>query len=84
MANLERSPSDRGVLLPEVEQTARKMALWKSQNVGPARLEFLYRSLDSAAVCRHVKRRLIPRRHENSTDSNTLCRPLAAKWHTIA
>ena len=50
LADLERSSSDWGALRRKVEQTVRKMPLWKLQTVGSERLEFLYRNLDAGTV----------------------------------
>ncbi len=47
LADLERSPSDWIQLLSKVEQTVRKMPLWKLQTVRSGRLEFLYQNHES-------------------------------------
>ena len=52
LADLERSASDWGALRRKVEQTVRKMPLWKLQTVGSERLEFLYRNLDAGGTVR--------------------------------
>ncbi|MCY3676523.1 MAG: HNH endonuclease [Gemmatimonadetes bacterium] len=52
LADLERSRSDWNALLRGVEQTIRRMPLWKLQTVGSERLEFLYQNLDAGGVVR--------------------------------
>lgn len=52
LVELERSRSDWGELRRKVEQTVRKMPLWKLQTVGSERLEFLYENVDTGAFVR--------------------------------
>ncbi len=52
LADLERSPTDWGHLLREVERTVRKMPLWKLQTVRSGRLEFLYENREAGQVIR--------------------------------
>ncbi len=52
LAELERSAADWGQVRRKVEQTVRKMPLWKLQTVGSQRLEFLYENLDAGGVVR--------------------------------
>ena len=47
LADLEKSSSDWGRLLREVERTVRKMPLWKLQTVRSGRLDFLYENHES-------------------------------------
>ncbi len=52
LVELERNRSDWGELRRKVEQTVRKMPLWKLQTVGSERLEFLYENVDTGASVR--------------------------------
>ncbi|MDE2677232.1 MAG: HNH endonuclease [Gemmatimonadota bacterium] len=52
LADLERSHSDWGRLLREVERTVRKMPLWKLQTVRSGRLDFLYENHEKGRVVR--------------------------------
>jgi hypothetical protein len=42
----QESPSQWSALVRQVEQVVRTMPLWKLQNVGEERLDFLYENLD--------------------------------------
>ena len=50
LADLERSDSDWGRLVADVERTVRKMPLWKLQTVRSGRLHFLYENHESGQV----------------------------------
>ncbi|MXX68127.1 MAG: HNH endonuclease [Gemmatimonadales bacterium] len=52
LAELERSRPDWDNLRRRVEQTVRKMPLWKLQTVGSERLEFLYENVDRGGSVR--------------------------------
>ena len=52
LVDLERSRSDWVHLRREVEQTVKKMPLWKLQTVRSERLDFLYENRDSGQVVR--------------------------------
>ena len=52
LAELERSSADWGDVRRRVEQTVRRMPLWRLQTVGSERLEFLYENVDVGGVVR--------------------------------
>ena len=52
LAELEKSPADWGHVRRKVEQTVKRMPLWKLQTVGSERLDFLYENVDVGAVVR--------------------------------
>ncbi len=52
LADLERSSVDWDNLRREVEQTVKKMPLWKLQTVRSERLDFLYENRDAGQVVR--------------------------------